>query len=133
MWGRIFGKVMERLETFNELVLRLKYPNWGKDDYANLPIHRILELASEQYGLTVNLQHCRQMKFNKNIVKAERAGYIKRKRERVYGGVAGTKQGKKRTCFHITEKGRLALHFYKAGEDNAKDVAAAIESMRGTK
>ncbi len=120
---------MERLETFNELVLRLRYPNWGKDDYTNLPMHRILELAAEPYGLTVNLEHCRLIKHNKNIEVAEQKGYIVRKRRRVYGTLAGTKQGKKRTSFYLTDKGRLALSLYRAGEENAKVIRKVIEEM----
>lgn len=129
MWGKIFGKLMERLETFNELVLRLKYPNWGKDDYANLPVQRILELAAEPYGLTVNLQHCRQLKFNKNIRNSERAGYIKRKRARVYGGLAGTKQGKKRTCFYLTDVGKAALRFMTEQEKKIKSMIRALNKV----
>lgn len=76
-------------------------------DYENISLDRVLELAARDIGLSVNLQHCRQLKHNPNIELAAKEGLILRKRVRVYGW--GNKAGKKRTQYHITQKGLAKL------------------------
>lgn len=77
-------------------------------DYSNISLRRVLELAAQEIGLTVNVKHCRQMKYNPKIKEAEEQGLIQRKRIRVYK-YGRDKAGKKRTCFYITDKGRKVL------------------------
>jgi len=87
--------------NFNDIVALRKFPDLYRDDYSLISMRRVLILASANIGMSVNVQHCRQMKYNPNIGKAEKAGYIIRKRE---GG-----RVHKRTVFYITPKGTAAL------------------------